>query len=174
MLFFVGRNTPTPVKKPSKQKFHTYQHILTTIFNINANSTGRCIQLSVAKSFNPLLPININLQLVVCKLLVMPSLSQHESRCPMQRISLWFFLSANSHVINSYLLSRPNQQNETFEYSRSNFFSMPEGENSLLSSFQNTDNMLCINFQFVQKLLTLSCDIELDIHLDCFCPTGSY
>ena len=88
MLFFVGRNTPTPVKKPSKQKFHTYQHILTSIFNINTNSTGRCIQLSVAKSFNPLLPININLQLVVCKLLVMPSLSQHESRCPMQRISL--------------------------------------------------------------------------------------
>ena len=65
MLFFVGRNTPTPVRSPSKQKLHTYQHILTSIFNVNTNSTGWCTQLSVAKSFNPLFPININLQLVV-------------------------------------------------------------------------------------------------------------
>ena len=78
MLFFVGRNTPAPVRSPSERKSHIYRHILKTLmsnFNINANSTRRRIQLSVGKSFNPLLPININLQSVVRKLLAMSSLS---------------------------------------------------------------------------------------------------
>ena len=91
MLFFVNRNTPAPVRSPSERKSHTYRHILKTLmsnFNINANSTRRRIQLSVAKLFNPFLPININLQSVVRKLLAMSSLSQGESRCPIQRISL--------------------------------------------------------------------------------------
>ena len=131
VLFFVGRNTPAPVVSPSEQKFHTYQHILTTltsIYNINTNSTRRRIQLSVAKSFNPPLPININLQLVVRELLVISSLSQHESRYPIQGISLWFFLMGSSRMINSYLLSRPNHQHKSFKYSRSIFFLRQKGK----------------------------------------------
>ena len=71
MLSFVGSNTHAPVRSLSKQKFQICQHILktlTSIFNVNANSTHQSIQLSFAKSFNPLLQININLQPVILKL----------------------------------------------------------------------------------------------------------
>ena len=105
---------------------------LMSIFDINTNSTRPRIQLSVTKFSNPLLPININLQLVVLKLLVMFSLSPHKSH-PIQGISQWLFLTANSHVIDSYLVSRPNGQHESFEYSLSIFFSAPEGKDTLPS-----------------------------------------
>ena len=167
MLSFVGCSTPAPVSSPSERKLDTYWHILKTLtsnFNINANSTRWRIQLSVAKSFNPLLPININLHSVVRKLLVVSSLSQRESRCPIQRISLWFFLTASSYLINSYLLPQPNQQHESFEYSRSNFFSSQTGEDTLLSIASKiliTCPVHVLYFHFVRELLTLSCGIEI-------------
>ena len=74
MLSFVGRNTD--VRSPSEQKFHAYQHLMKTlssIFNINTNSTRQRIRLSAAKSLNPLLLIIINLHSVARKPLVMSS-----------------------------------------------------------------------------------------------------
>ena len=107
MLSFVGRNFLTPARSLSERNFHTYRRILKTLVsvaNINTNLNPGRIQLSVTKSFNPLLPINIYLQLVVCKLLVMSSPWQHESRCLIQKTPLRFFVTVNSPVINSYLL----------------------------------------------------------------------
>ena len=77
MLSFAGRNTLAPVSNPFKQNFHTYRNILKTLMS-NVHSTRWRIQLSVTKSFNLLLAININLESVVRKFILMSWLSQHE------------------------------------------------------------------------------------------------